>query len=187
LQVPDSFARLRSLRSLLITHNRLTNIPIQLSALPRLERLNASSNRIVAVDCALPAIRCLVLDDNCLLSIPRGVCLSPQLQILSLERNRITEVPLDIGRLAELKTLKLAGNDGVSTVPEKVIGRLSGLRYIGLRATGIKSLPAILTESNLLAVADVNRLAIVDEGIEKPHAISAANNDSLIALSRDGL
>lgn len=144
MQVPSSFARLASLRSVLIAHNRLVHIPMQLSALPHLERLNASSNRIVAINCALPAIRSLILDDNQLVSVPRGVCLSPRIEVLSLERNYITDIPTEVGRLAELQTLKLAGNDNVSSVPEAAIGSLVRLRHLGLRSTRVRSLPASL-------------------------------------------
>jgi len=54
---------------------------MELSALPALELLNASSNEIADVDCVLPAVRRLLLDDNRLTAIPPGVLRCRQLQV----------------------------------------------------------------------------------------------------------
>lgn len=80
-QVPASFAHLSCLRSLLISHNRFTHVPMELSALPALELLNANGNEIAMVDCVLPSVRRLLLDGNRLTTIPRGVLLCRRLQV----------------------------------------------------------------------------------------------------------
>ena len=46
---------------------------MELSALPALELLNATGNKISAFDCVLRGVRRLLLDDNRLTTIPRGV------------------------------------------------------------------------------------------------------------------
>jgi len=79
--VPASFARLASLHSLLLSHNRLTHVPMELSALPSLELFNASNNEIAAVDCVLPSVRRLLLDHNRLTAIPTGLLRCRRLQV----------------------------------------------------------------------------------------------------------
>jgi len=81
VQVPASFARLGRLRSLILSHNRLTHVPMELSALPSLELFNAANNEIAAVDCILPSVRRLLLDDNRLTTIPHGVLRCRRLQV----------------------------------------------------------------------------------------------------------
>ncbi|GBG27971.1 Leucine-rich repeat-containing protein 40 [Hondaea fermentalgiana] len=132
----DRWNTLHGLRELLVNCNHLTELPASLSTLPRLERLEASQNRIVFVPEELSNLACLrvlalrenrieklpdelgklealerlELSGNRIVCLPGSVRFCRALRVLDLSSNCLEEVCADLGALTELEVLGLAGN-----------------------------------------------------------------------------
>lgn len=74
-----------------------------------------------------------------LTELPPEIGQLAQLEVLNLLDNQLSSLPASIGQLTQLKTLKLSGNPISSLPPE--IGQLSQLSHLYLRGSQLSSLP----------------------------------------------
>lgn len=117
-RVLDRWNTLEHLRELFLNCNQLTDLPASLGKLPRLERLEASQNRLVF--------------------IPEEVTLLPQLRFLVLRENRLEVLPTTIGRLSQLEQLELSGNC-IRDIPSSM-RQCINLRILNLTTNNIEEL-----------------------------------------------
>lgn len=89
-----------------------------------------------------------------LTELPPEIGQLAQLEVLNLLDNQLSSLPASIGQLAQLKTLKLSGNPISSLPPE--IGQLSQLSHLYLRGSQLSSLPP-----ELQARADKGELLVI--------------------------
>ena len=92
-------AQLENLHSLDLSHNFLTDLPLEMFNLQSLEHLCLSHNRISRVPIELGNLTALVelrLDHNLIERIPDELCLCTFLHLLDLSHNHIDQVPVEI-------------------------------------------------------------------------------------------
>jgi Leucine-rich repeat (LRR) protein len=89
--IPDDIKQLKSLRELVISDNRITEISDGIYELPILENLFASNNRIQTID-------------------PLKICNMKFLSTLNFQNNDLSQVPPELGRATQIKSLQLEGN-----------------------------------------------------------------------------
>ena len=163
--------RLYNLRELHLHRNELQWIPGDIGALPLLEFLNLSNNRLSSLpeEFALRAssLRTLALNDNALTDLPWTIAgmrsLSSlhvahnalvssglptalwalsALRTLDLSYNKLSELPSGIGDLANLADLRLSGN-ALSGLPSE-LGRITSLEALYAADNLLASVPASL-------------------------------------------
>jgi hypothetical protein len=117
-ELPEWFARLRSLKVLFLSSNRFSHLPKVLRRISSLKMLGIRSNQIeeIAEDSLPPALAWLTLTDN-----------------------RLTKLPDSIGTLVGLRKLLLAGNQ-LNNLPESLT-RAKSLELIRLSANHFESFP----------------------------------------------
>ena len=121
--VPPCLLQLPHLRVLYLSKNRLTNLPDLLEWSESLENLDISYNKITSIQGTplAKSISTLNLAYNCFDSIPE--CISNFLSLESLDlsyNSNITHLPLEMGQLTRLHTLKLAGLTKLVDPPPKI-------------------------------------------------------------------
>ena len=108
-----------ALRHVDLSANSLDAIPPSLCALPKVDTIKLSHNRLTSLYasgggwvCATPSLAHLDLSSNQLVDLGElPLQLSPErMRTLSLENNALTAVPAALSRLSALGTLGLAGN-----------------------------------------------------------------------------
>jgi Leucine-rich repeat (LRR) protein len=136
--IPASLQNLGHLVSLTLSNLQLTTLPLPVTHLPALKRLDVSRNAIdnleafgfVASD--FPRrLECLNLGHNAL----SGFSLKPLqsfacLRLLLLSNNRIMMIPKVVGRLLSLEYLCLNYNQ-IETVPNTVIAHINKVSLLG--------------------------------------------------------
>lgn len=119
------------LRSLMLSHNKLTQLPKSIEKCTSLEFLNLSNNNIgeMAEELGgLESLRCLYLQKNALTALPESIGSLSKLEILEVKENRLVNVPASAGNLQSLQQLGLSSNQ-FKYLPEElgVLSRLSRL------------------------------------------------------------
>ncbi|MEI7436154.1 MAG: leucine-rich repeat domain-containing protein [bacterium] len=160
----DVFASLQRL-----TLNQCTLITLEgLPALPRIETLSATDNRIETLGRdmrGLASLRVLNLQGNRLATLPPAIASLAHLELLLLDDNRLTTLPEAIGALASLRILSLTGN-ALTTLPATIsrLGQLESLDLSGNRLTALpvaldkcRSLKLLKLTGNNIPRADKNR------------------------------
>jgi Leucine-rich repeat (LRR) protein len=120
----------------------LTEWPVLLRELPRLEVLCLSSNRLRAVPellMALDHLEVLDLSGNCLQSLPPFLAKMERLREVNLARNEFARFPAVLGKIRGLQRIDLSGNRLLS-LPQH-LGNAAGLRALCLGHNRIKALP----------------------------------------------
>ena len=105
--VPDSIGKLRALRELRLSDNRLGAPGVCLGALP--EEFGS-----------LRSLRVLWLARNSLSTVPDAVCRLSGLEELDLAGNALVALPKAIAKLRHLTSLDLHGNDALVWPPSDV-------------------------------------------------------------------
>ncbi|CAH8581422.1 unnamed protein product [Schistosoma bovis] len=129
----DRRPKLDHLRSLTLSHNKITEIPQEISTLQTLEHLNLFNNCIMDISpkiVELTYLRSLNLGMNKLSVLPRGFGAFPSLEILDLTYNNLkeTSLPDNFFNLVTLRALYLSDNDFERIPPG--IGKLLNLEIV---------------------------------------------------------
>lgn len=126
----DHFGRLRLLKRLVLSRNKLTEIPPSVGNLHQLSYLDLSTNKLTEIaPCimALSELTYLDMSDNSIGSIPGDISKLVNLTVLLLQRNVITQVPAELGSLVQLEKLWLMDN---SLIPGSLPSSLRALRSL---------------------------------------------------------
>ncbi|XP_065834337.1 leucine-rich repeat-containing protein 40-like isoform X2 [Oscarella lobularis] len=114
LDVFPPIAGMKSIQRLNLQHNRLSNLSSPKTECLSLKEIYLGNNELLAVDAAwlrgFPALIILDIRDNKLSSFPAEVTGCLKLERLDLSNNDISGLPYEMGNMAQLKSLALAGN-----------------------------------------------------------------------------
>lgn len=124
---------LTDLRSLMLSHNKLTQLPKSIEKCTSLEFLNLSNNNIgeMAEELGdLESLRCLYLQKNALTALPESIGSLSKLETLEVKENRLVNVPESAGNLQNLQQLGLSSNQ-LKYLPEE-LGALCRLSRLDL-------------------------------------------------------
>jgi Leucine-rich repeat (LRR) protein/GTPase SAR1 family protein len=158
-ELPDSIGKLKQLRSLKLSYNKLTTLPGSLlSQLTQLTELDLSSNQLTTLPDSLGKLTRLTeldLSSNQLTALPDSLGQLTQLTNLNLSRNQLTTLPNSLGQLTQLQTLDLSDNQ-LTTLPDS-LGQLTQLRSLSLYHNKFKLLPEILKHLTQLQSLDLRR------------------------------
>lgn len=116
--VPRSIGALRSVTSLNLQDNALTELPRELFDLESLRALHLGGNRIKSLPEAIGRLRHLCVlnvEQNRLESLPRALENLTKLEVLRASNNRLTSFSIHIEKLNKLRNLYLYGNS-ISTI-----------------------------------------------------------------------
>lgn len=122
--VPEALFKLRSLRKLNLSGNRIEKLNMTEGEWEHLETLNVSNNQLTVIpDCVVKLTRLsrLYAANNLLTfeGIPSGIGKLIQLTVLHLSYNKLELVPEGISRCVKLQKLKLDHNRLI-TLPEGI-------------------------------------------------------------------
>ncbi|KAK7411358.1 hypothetical protein VNO78_02791 [Psophocarpus tetragonolobus] len=117
---PDEILELdRVVRTLDLTHNRIVDIPVEISKLINVQRL--------------------VLAENLIERLPVNLGKLQSLKLMNLDGNRITSLPDELGQLVRLERLSISGN--LLTSLPATIGSLRNLVLLNVSNNKLQSLP----------------------------------------------
>ncbi|CAI9754082.1 unnamed protein product [Fraxinus pennsylvanica] len=138
---PDEVIDLeRSVRTLDLTHNRLVDIPMEISKLINLQRL--------------------ILADNVIERLPMNLGKLQSLKVMTLDGNRVTTLPDELGQLVKLERLSISGNL-LLNLPE-TIGSLRNLVLLNVSNNKLNSLPESIGSCFSLEEIQANENSIED-------------------------
>jgi Leucine-rich repeat (LRR) protein len=112
-RLPDNFGQLTSLIEVNLYQNRLSKIPESIGELVNITHLNLSSNRISNIPlslCRIEKLKQLELSYNYIEMIPECIDQLKSLNMLLLNNNKLTEIPYTIANMESLDTLWISGN-----------------------------------------------------------------------------
>ncbi|KAL1347290.1 hypothetical protein HN51_020761 [Arachis hypogaea] len=141
---PDEILDLdRSVRTLDLTHNRIVDIPMEISKLINMQRLILAENVIERLPVnlgKLQSLKLMNLDGNQISSLPDELGQLVRLERLSISENLLTSLPATIGSLRNLLILNVSNNK-LQSLPESV-GSCYSLEEIQANDNQIEELPA---------------------------------------------
>ncbi|KAA8542529.1 hypothetical protein F0562_023681 [Nyssa sinensis] len=108
-----------SVRTLDLTHNKLVDIPMEISKLINMQRL--------------------VLADNLIERLPVNLGKLQSLKVMTFDANRITILPDELGQLVRLERLSISGN--LLTCLPETIGSLRNLILLNVSSNKLEFLP----------------------------------------------
>lgn len=155
-EIPKEIFQLKSLESLRITHSNIKEIPDQIINLHRLRALDLSGNSIIKIpECInkLDTLLNLELSSNSLTEIPTLLFNCQNLNFLNLSKNHIDKIPDGIKNLKNLQILIL--NDNKITALPSVIGSLKDLNFLFLFNNKITEIGDSLTPLKNLVSLDL--------------------------------
>ncbi|EAL61591.1 Kelch repeat-containing protein [Dictyostelium discoideum AX4] len=134
------------LKTLNISNNYLTKLPIDIFQIPTLEVLRVSNNDLddngIPKICTSTKLRSLDLRKNHLTSIPEGIINLVELQVLTLADNQISHLTSDIQKLTSLTELNLNGNQIQSLPPQLLL--LTNLKKLYLDNNQLQSISSAI-------------------------------------------
>lgn len=142
--VPSAFYELKSLTTLQLCCNSLTELPQEICLLRRLETLSLSNNKLTSLPSTigyLINLESLHLDRNKLTTLPRSFSGLKKLKVLSIAANEFSEIPRSVMLLNRLITLECDRNPLLLGVPFEIT-RLSQLARFH-----VEECPKLLKES----------------------------------------
>ncbi|GER40168.1 leucine-rich repeat family protein [Striga asiatica] len=144
IRFPDEVLDLeRSVRTVDFTHNKLVDIPTEISKLINLQRLILADNHIERLPMnlgKLQSLKVLTLDGNRVSTLPGEVGQLVKLERLSISRNLLQDLPDTIGSLRNLVILNVSNNK-IKFLPES-IGSCFSLEEIQADDNFIEELPS---------------------------------------------
>lgn len=144
-ELPQSIARLQSLKSIYLFGNQFKEFPKVLFLLKNLEKIYISNNQITELPKEignLKELQILDIKNNILSSFPNEFCNLQKLHTLYCSDNEFRELPDCVGQLKALKKLDFKGNI-IQKIPEG-IGGASFLENIDFSNNKIESIPTSL-------------------------------------------
>lgn len=108
----SAHSTMQSLKLLDVSHNVLEAFAIQEVALPNLQMVNLSTNRIKALPdiSSWSELLTFAIGENQISEIPSGLTTLPKLRNVDLSNNNITKLNVHIGSMANLALINLVGN-----------------------------------------------------------------------------
>ena len=160
---------LTSIRKLVLSHNKLHEIPKEIDSLKRLEILSLDQNCIEELPDSLYMLECLQILD---LSFNKIRVLSPSfsllynVRILKINSNSISDLPSDIGKLKKLEFLDISKNK-VGMLPDS-ISSLSSLFELNVSLNKLPNLPTLFGNLTKLEVLDAscNEIQVSEQEME---------------------
>ena len=146
--LPLPVCDLKELKELHLNHNTISHLPEQFSNLTKLETLYLQANKLQAlpvVVCGLASLRSLNAEDNEIEVVPSEVCQLQQLRTLYLKCNRLHKLRLKIAGLPNLEELHLSNN----SLRHVELGGLQGLRQLHLANNNLRALPFSIVDMDL--------------------------------------
>ena len=132
-RVPSNIHNLEKLCVLDLRNNQLKSVSVCLLEMPTLRDLKLSGNKIMELPGTCnwsPSIRSLYLSDNSLQTLP--MCMAQaKLTLLQLAKNNLYEVPLCVCEIITLEILDLSANPRLTQLPNQM-GRLRNIRSLKL-------------------------------------------------------
>ncbi|XP_068716726.1 leucine-rich repeat serine/threonine-protein kinase 2-like isoform X1 [Montipora capricornis] len=132
-RVPSNIHNLEKLCVLDLRNNQLKSVSVCLLEMPTLRDLKLSGNKIMELPGRCnwsPSIRSLYLSDNSLQTLP--MCMAQaKLTLLQLAKNNLYEVPLCVCEIITLEFLDLSANPRLTQLPNQM-GRLRNIRSLKL-------------------------------------------------------
>lgn len=121
-QLPDEVGSLKDLVTLTIRKNQIRKLPNTIGSASKLRQLDLGSNYLRSLPPSIQGLQdlhTLILSDNELTCLPPELGKARNLQYLDLESNNLREIPPQIGFLSNLDTLNLRDNV-ISTLPKEL-------------------------------------------------------------------
>ncbi|RXN08745.1 volume-regulated anion channel subunit LRRC8D-like protein [Labeo rohita] len=146
-----SFQHLRRLMCLKLWYNKITAIPPSIGLVKSLESLIISHNKLETLPPALfhlPKLRHIDLSHNCISSIPVEVGHLHNLQHFAITENKVEVLPTQLFKCSKLKVL-CVGHNSITSIPE-AIGQLVQLSHLELKGNCLDCLPFQLGQCRLL-------------------------------------
>ncbi|KAK3715077.1 hypothetical protein QZH41_012136, partial [Actinostola sp. cb2023] len=122
-RIPSGLVKMNCLRVLNLSHNKLTELPRKSHWSPSLKTLDVSDNLLETLpkNMATSKLKNLYIARNSLYEVPPCVCELLTLMTLDLSGNsRLTQLPVQMGKLTNISTLKLDNLDQVTDPPDHI-------------------------------------------------------------------
>ena len=144
--LPSVCFELISLRKLVLSRNRLTGLPHEISNLANLEVLLLDQNELEEIPSLKDLESLLILDftSNKLEKVP---VLNKTLKVLLVSSNLLQELPNSLGDLSNLEYLQ-ANNNCISYIPDS-ISKLTHLHRLEICSNELRALPSNFAISSL--------------------------------------
>ncbi|CAN1296654.1 Plant intracellular Ras-group-related LRR protein 7 [Linum perenne] len=124
---PDDILDLeRAVRTLDLTHNKIVDVPMEISKLINMQRLVRVANL-------------LILADNLIQRLPVNLGKLQSLKVVTLDGNQLSLLPDELGQLVRLERLSITGN--LLTSLPATIGSLRNLSLLNVSNNKLKTLP----------------------------------------------
>lgn len=169
--LPREIGRLKVLRELDISNNKMEFLPVELATCARLRSLHAGGNALRGLPIELQQLTLLeelVVPDNFITTLPTGIVKLPRLTVLDLARNDLRRLPPELADSPSIEEVDVSGNERLETVPAPMRMNAELIRWAcgrdRERARGEADLRAANEELELLCRAyDTERLALREE------------------------
>ncbi len=141
-KLAPTIGKLVELRTLILDHQQLRELPQALAALKHLRTLSLRDNAFDHVPSAvatLAELRTLDLDNNAITALPDELGALGELRELYVARNQLAALPAALGKLAHLRILDADDNHLASLPPE--LGGLGELDELWLWGNALTSVP----------------------------------------------
>ncbi|GFH46030.1 hypothetical protein CTEN210_02504 [Chaetoceros tenuissimus] len=162
---PSVFYHLISLRKLVLSRNRLTSLPHEISHLAKLEVLLLDQNELGHIPPLKDLESLLVLDvtSNKITRIP---VLNNTLKVILASSNLLQELPINLGDLSNLEYLQV-NNNCISYLPES-ISNLTHLHRLEICSNELRALPSNFAISSLEVLRlSYNRVQVLPESLKQ--------------------
>ncbi|XP_065194985.1 ras suppressor protein 1-like [Sycon ciliatum] len=148
-EIPHEICDLRALESLNLFNNHIEELPTSISTLSKLRHLNLGLNRLCTLPKGFGAFACLEVLDlsyNNLSSesLPGNFFYMATLRALYLSDNDFHQIPDDVSKLKSLQVLSLRDNDLTDLPPG--VSRLGKLKELHLQSNHFNLLPPELSQ-----------------------------------------
>ena len=162
---PASFQKLKSIKEVDLTHNKLAVIPRHVKRLRELTRLKLAQNRIASIEGVekMKRLQVLMLQENQVEYLPRETLANlRKLEILSCAKNCLRELHPDVRFLRHLKDIDLSSNKLTSLPTELfLLPRLDCLNASCNRLTRIPTINIRGRAKNRLTMCDLSENRII--------------------------
>jgi len=182
--LPDTFTlSFENLTHLNLEGNKLSQLPLHLKNLIKLQHLNLSHNSLNVLSDEigyLSVLQTLKLENNSLVELPGSLCNLMNLQQLSVANNSLRSLPNGIGELVKLEKLDISGNM-LQDLPGSVL-QLTNLCHFIAASNMLSYLSESFTHLNKLRTLNLSKNSIC----EVPYCLFIGlPNISVLDLSRN--